>query len=343
MIIKREFGTTHSGEPVYAYDLTDGGNVATVITYGAILQRLVVPDRAGKPTGVLLGQDCVAGYEDNGGCLGAIIGRFANRIQNGKFSLEGKEITLTQNERGNHKHGGAKGFNKRVWQAEAQGDTLLLTYLSKDGEEGYPGSLKTEVRYSLKSGELKISYRAVSDKTTVVNLTNHAYFNLNGEGNGDILNNELQIFSDYISPTDEEQIPVGGFLPVAGTPFDFTCPKEIGRDIGKESIDLKYGNGYDHSFLLRGKGYRLFAVARGKQTGIAMECYTDLPAVQFYSGNGLHQEGRKGYYGARTGFCLETQLIPNNVNVPEYAEKGSSVLRAGEVFASETAYRFFVK
>ena len=207
-------------------------------------------------------------------------------------------------------------------------------------DRNYPVTLKVTVTYSFNAGELKIEYRAKSDKKTAMNLTNHAYFNLNGEGSGSVLDHVLQIDSDLITPTDEKMIPVGEFKKVAGTPFDFNAPKTIGRDIAGDDTDLKQGNGYDHCYLLKGKGYRKYAVCKGEKSGIQMSCYTDAPAVQFYAGNGLEQEGKTAYYGSRTGFCLETQAIPNNVNVPEYAKFGSSVIEAGEVYAYTAVYKF---
>lgn len=340
MITVNKFGKTADGKEVLSFTLSDGACVATVLNYGGILQSLIVPDKDGNPTDVLLGYHDVAGYENNGGYLGALIGRFGNRIGGGKLVLDGKEYALYCNDRGNHLHGGKSGFNQKIWAHEIDGEELVLSCVSPDGEENYPGTLNVTVTYSLKDGELKICYRAVSDKKTAVNLTNHAYFNLNGEGDGTILDHVLQIDSDYITPTNETMIPVGGLKKVAGTPFDFTAPKTIGKDIGGEDVDLKQGNGFDHCYLLKGKGYRKYAVVKSQKTGITMSCYTDAPAVQFYAGNGLDQEGKTAYYGKRAGFCLETQAIPNNVNVPEYAAYGSSVLDAGEVYAYTAAYKF---
>ena len=340
MITANKFGQTADGREVLAFTLTDEARTATVLNYGGILQSLVVPDKNGKLTDVVLGYNTVEEYENNGGYLGALIGRFGNRIGAGKLTLDGKEYALYCNDRGNHLHGGKSGFNTKIWSHEIKGDELVLFLVSPDGEENYPGTLKVQVTYSFQNGELKISYRATTDKKTAVNLTNHAYFNLNGEGDGSILDHTLQIESDCITPTNETMIPVGGFKKVAGTPFDFNSPKTIGKDIDKEDIDLKQGNGYDHCYLLKGNGYRKYAVCKGEKSGIQMSCYTDAPAVQFYAGNGLHQQGKTAYYGKRAGFCLETQAIPNNVNVPEYATYGSSVLNAGETYAYTAVYKF---
>lgn len=342
MITEKVFGKTQNGETVLSFTLEDGARRATVLNLGGIIQSIVVPDKNGVPTDVILGYNDVEGYQSHGGYLGALIGRFGNRIGEGKMTVEGKEYQLYCNDRGNHLHGGKEGFDKKIWAHEIKGDELILSYTSPDGEENYPGTLCVSVTYTFRDGELKLRYYAVSDKTTVINLTNHAYFNLNGEGDGSILDNVLWMNCDEITPTNETMIPVGGFRNVAGTPFDFHVPKEIGKDIEADDIDLKQGNGYDHCHVLKNKSgeYVRYATAESKKTGIKMTCYTDMPAVQFYAGNGMHQQGKTAYYGKRAGFCLETQAIPNNVNVPEYAKRGSSVYGAGEVYSFTAAYRF---
>lgn len=342
MITKRQFGTTADGKKVTAYTLHDGESSMTVLDLGGIVQQILVPDRNGKLTDVILGYRDVAGYENNGGYLGALIGRFGNRIGEGKLTIDGKEYRLYLNDRGNHLHGGKSGFDKKIWNAEIVGDRLKLSILSPDMEENYPGNLNVEVTYSFTGGEWKIEYRAVSDRKTCVNLTNHAYFNLGGEGSGSALDHLLTIDSDYITPTSPTMIPEGGFRAVKGTPFDFNKPKEIGKEIDAADIDLKQGNGYDHCHVLKNKcgQYIKYAEVKSPKTGIVMECFTDMPSVQFYAGNGLNQEGKSGHYGKRNGFCLETQAIPNNVNVPEYAAKGSSVLEAGQEYRFTAAYRF---
>ena len=342
MISQKVFGKTAAGQEVLAFTLTDGASHATILNFGGIVQSIVVPDKNGNPTDVILGYNDVAGYEQNGGYLGALIGRFGNRIGEGKLTIGGKQYNLYCNDRGNHLHGGKVGFNKKIWDHKIEGDTLVLSIVSPDGEENYPGTLEVEVRYTFRSGEFGISYRATTDQTTAVNLTNHAYFNLNGEADGSILDNELQIDCDMITPTNSTMIPVGGYRMVKDTPFDFNTPKPIGQDIEADDLDLKQGNGYDHCHVLKNKcgEYVKYAVARSKKTGIQMTCYTDMPAVQFYAGNGLHQQGKHIYYGKRAGFCLETQAIPNNVNVPEYAQRGSSILEPGKVYAFKAAYKF---
>lgn len=340
MITQKTFGKTLDGREVLAFVLEDGAYSATILNYGGILQSLIVPDRNGKPTDVVLGYHTVPQYERNGGYLGALIGRFGNRICAGKLRIDRKDYGLYCNDRGNHLHGGKVGFNRKIWGHEICGDALKLTLFSPDGEEHYPGNLSVEVVYTLKDGELKIAYRATTDKKTAVNLTNHAYFNLNGESDGSILNNLLSIDSDSYLPTDDAMIPVGGFCNVADGPFDFRVKKEIGRDIGEKNPDLRRGNGYDHCFYLNGSGYREYAVAESRKTGIRMHCSTDAVGVQFYSGNGLHQEGKRGYYGKNAGFCLETEAFPNNVNEILLAAVSSSILDVGEVYSYTAAYRF---
>ncbi len=342
MITSRSFGKTKDGREVLAFTFEDGARRATVLNLGGIIQSIVVPDKNGNPTDVILGYNDVAGYEEHGGYLGALIGRFGNRIEKGKLVIDGETYDLYCNDRGNHLHGGKAGFDKKIWAHEIKGDELVLSIVSPDGEENYPGTLSVRVTYSFKDGEFRILYHAVSDKKTAINLTNHAYFNIDGEGSGSALENVLWIDCDYITPTNSTMIPTGGFRAVKGTAFDFNTPKEIGKDVGADDIDLKQGNGYDHCHVLKNKcgEYVKYATVTGKKSGITMSCYTDMPAVQFYAGNGLNQQGKTAFYGRRAGFCLETQAIPNNVNVPEYAEKGSSILDAGEVYEFSAAYKF---
>ena len=342
MITSRSFGKTKDGREVLAFTFEDGARRATVLNLGGIIQSIVVPDKNGNPTDVILGYNDVAGYEEHGGYLGALIGRFGNRIEKGKLVIDGETYDLYCNDRGNHLHGGKAGFDKKIWAHEIKGDELVLSIVSPDGEENYPGTLSVRVTYSFKDGEFRILYHAVSDKKTAINLTNHAYFNIDGEGSGSALENVLWIDCDYITPTNSTMIPTGGFRAVKGTAFDFNTPKEIGKDVGADDIDLKQGNGYDHCHVLKNKcgEYVKYATVTGKKSGITMSCYTDMPAVQFYAGNGLNQQGKTAFYGRRAGCCLETQAIPNNVNVPEYAEKGSSILDAGEVYEFSAAYKF---
>ena len=342
MITQKLFGKTLDGKEVTAYTLHDGDAALTVLDYGGIVQSLVMPDRKKRMVDVVLGYNDMRPYERNGGYLGALIGRFGNRIGKGKLVLDDVEYQLYCNDRGNHLHGGKVGFNRKFWNVEIKGDDLVLSLLSPDGEEFYPGDLRVEVTYSFHGGEFRINYHATTNKKTAVNLTNHTYFNLNGESDGSIIDNFLRIDSDMITPTSPSMIPEGGYRMIKDTPFDFNERKEIGRDINEGDLDLIQGNGYDHCYVLKNpKGeYVLYAVADSRKTGIRMSCYTDAPAVQFYSGNGLHQEGKHGYYGKRAGFCLETQAIPNNVNVREYSARGSSVLNVGELYSYTAAYKF---
>ncbi len=340
MITQRTFGTTKDGREVLAFTLGNDRAHVTILNYGGIVQSLVVPDRTGAPVDVALGYPDVRGYEENGGYLGALIGRFGNRIGKGKLTVDGKLYELYCNDRGNHLHGGKEGFNRKIWSHAIEGNALVLSLVSPDGEENYPGTLKVRVTYTFEDATLRIAYHATTDQKTALNLTNHTYFNLNGEGDGSILDNILTIDCERITPTDPTMIPLGGFRAVGGTPFDFRTPKPIGRDIDADDVDLRQGNGYDHCHVLEGRGLKKYAVAESVKTGIRMTCYTDMPAVQFYAGNGLHQQGKGGYYGKRAGFCLETQAIPNNVNVPEYAALGSSYLAPGEVYEAVALYKF---
>ena len=348
-ITKSEFGKMPDGRSVYAFTFADGNRQMKVLTLGGIIQSLVVPDKNGKPTDVLLGYDDVDGYLKNGGYLCALIGRFGNRIDKGRLQIDGKTYPLYINDRSNHLHGGKEGFNAKLWEAEIDGERLVLSYLSPDGEENYPGNLNVTVVYTFTDGVLGIDYTAVSDKKTAINLTNHAYFNLSGEGDGcTILDHELLLDAPYITPTDSELIPHGEFRAVKGTPFDFTTPKTVGKDDGARATDadMSYGGGYDHCFVFdksRDKA-EPYAVLYSAESGIEMKCYTDMPAVQFYAGNCLDQKGKNGhYYGRCGGLCLETQAIPNNVNVSKYAVYGSSIYDAGEVYHFTAKYAFAIR
>lgn len=346
MITKFPFGEI-DGEKIERYVLTEGDISVSVLTYGGILQSITVPDKDSVVRDVVLGYDDIEGYLTNEGYLGALIGRFGNRIDKGALTIDGKKYDLYCNDRGNHLHGGKSGFNAKIWKAEAIGGALELTCFSPDGEENYPGNLSVKVVYALKGGALKISYFALSDKKTAISLTNHAYFNLNGEGEDvSAADNYLQIDAPYMTPTDDALIPHGELREVKGTPFDFTEAKKIERDIEADDPDLKKGNGYDHCFVFeKGRDVKKpFAVAYSEKTGIEMRCYTDMPAVQLYTGNGLDQYGKGGrHYGKNNAYCLETEAIPNNVNVPNYAEYGSSVYDRGEAYRFFATYEFFVR
>lgn len=340
MITKNLFGKMPSGEDVYAYTISDGDKQLTVLNYGGTVQSLIIPDKNGVPVNVVLGYDDLSGYLNNGGFLGALIGRFGNRIAGGSLTVDGVTYNLNTNDHGNHLHGGNVGFDKRLWNVEEVGEyALKLTLFSPDGEENYPGNVNTEVTYSFKDGVMGIAYYAVTDKKTALNMTNHAYYNLGGKG--DILNDVLYIDADRVIPTDCNLIPVGGFRSVKGTPFDFNEPKTIGRDIFSDDEAIKFGGGYDHCFVLnKGSEYGLCAVLENKENGIKMSCYTDAPAIQLYTGNGLNVVGRGGRHQNHSALCLETQCIPDNVNHEEYAKIGSSLIDKGEVYEVTATYKF---
>ena len=349
-VVKSDFGKTKEGEAVDLYTLTNkNGLVAKITNYGGIVTELHVPDKNGQMGDIVLGFKNIDGYLAGHPYFGALIGRYGNRIAKGKFTLDGKEYTLATNNAPNHLHGGEKGFDKVVWKAQPveqgkNGPALKLTYVSKDGEEGYPGTLTTHVTYTLTNdNELRIDYEATTDKPTVVNLTNHSYFNLAGENAGTIHDHEMQIFADRYTPVDETSIPTGELAPVKGTPFDFTTPHKIG-----ERIEQTGGKpvGYDHNFVLgpnteKKSGTLHLAVRVSEPTsGRVMEIHTDQPGVQFYSGNYLDekQTGKQGKpYAFRHGFCLETQHFPDSPNQPEFP---STELRPGTPFKSSTVHKF---
>lgn len=345
---KEPFGKTADGTAVDRYVLTNAnGMLAKIITYGAILTELDFSDKDGHPADVVLGFDNLESYLAGHPHFGATTGRVANRIAKGKFTLDGKEYKLAVNNGPNALHGGLKGFDKAVWKAEPKQTPeavgVQLTYVSKDGEEGYPGNLTTVVIYSLNNqNELRIDYKATTDKATPVNLTNHSYFNLAGAGSGDILGHELMIEADEYTPADDTLIPTGEFRSVKGTPLDFTQPATIGSRIGQITDKT---NGYDHNFVLRSKGKKLALAARAydPKSGRVMEMFTTEPGVQLYTANFL--DGKlKGKNGApfkkHQAFCLEAQHFPDAVNHPEFP---SIILRPGETYTQTTVYKFLTK
>lgn len=347
MIQTSVFGKTMDGKDVMAFKLRDGANEAVILNRGGIIQSLKIADKEGNPVDVVLGYNDVAGYENNGGYLGALIGRDGNRIEKGRLVIDGQEHSLYCNDRGNHLHGGKNGFDKKLWNyVFTDSNTLELSLISPDGDENYPGNLNVQVRYTFLNGELKIDYLAMSDKRTAINLTNHAYFNLDGEGSGNVLDTLLWLDADRITPTDETLIPHGEFRNVEGTPFDFTRPHRIGERIGDtDDPDIRNQNGYDVCYVCNkpAGAYAKIAEAESERTGIAMEVYTDKPAVQLYTGNGLRQNGKSGYYNRYYGFCLETQFIPNGVNCPAYAALGDAIYDKNKIYHFTTVYKFFVK
>lgn len=344
---KREsFGKTKEGESVEIYTLTNrGGAEAKIMTYGGTLVSLKVPDRRGRFDDVVLGFDNLAGYEQSPSTyFGALVGRYANRIAKGRFTLNGVEYKLATNNGENHLHGGVRGFDKVVWKARplkvAGGQALELTYRSKDGEEGYPGNLSVRVVYMLTDrNELKIVYSATTDRDTVVNLTHHSYFNLAGAG--DILSHRLWIDADRFTPTDAGAIPTGELRAVRGTPFDFTRPTAIGARIEGPDEQLRLGHGYDHNFVLNGRAgvLRRAAEVYEPSTGRVMQVRTTEPGLQLYTGNFLDGEAGKGgkTYGRRDGFCLETQHYPDSPNRPEFP---TTMLRKDGRYVTTTVYKF---
>jgi aldose 1-epimerase len=346
---KSSFGKTPDGESVDLYTLTNkNGAEAAITTYGGSVVSLKVPDRDGKLGDVVLGFDSVDGYVNNTSYIGALIGRYGNRIGHAEFKLDGKTYTLAKNNGENTLHGGSKGFNKAVWATKEipakDGQALELTYLSKDGEEGFPGNLHVRVIYTLTdSNALRIEYFATTDKDTVLNLTNHSYFNLAGPGSGDILGHILMIEADKFTPVDSGLIPTGELRDVAGTPFDFLKPTGIGARVNSDDEQIKLGGGYDHNFVLSRKSgdpISLSARVREPKTGRVMEVWTTEPGVQFYTGNFLDGSlhGKDGVsYTKRSAFCLETQHFPDS---PNNAKFPSTELKPGERYHTTTIYKF---
>jgi aldose 1-epimerase len=350
-IIKSDFGSTKDGVKIEEYTLKNTNGVELkVITYGGRITSLKVPDKNGSFDNVILGFDNIEAYEADNPFFGALIGRFGNRIANGKFSLDGKEYTLAQNDGNNHLHGGVKGFDRAVWKATPmegeESSQLILTYFSKNGEEGYPGNLNVTVVYTLtEDNALEVNYKATTDETTVINLTQHAYFNLTGDFSNDILSHDLMLNADAFLPVDSTLIPTGEIRPVEGTPFDFRTPKPIGKDINKTNEQLKRGLGFDHCWVLNGEAgeMRLAASAIDESSGRKMEIFTIEPAIQFYSGNFLDgtlpmPEG--GFYERRTGFCLETQHYPDSPNQEKFP---SVTLKPGQIYKTKTTFKFSVE
>lgn len=333
------FGTTKAGQQVTAYTLkNNSGMSVNILDYGCTIQSMIVPDKWSKPVDVVLGYKTVAEYEENGGFLGAFIGRVGNRIGKGSFELNGKQYSLVLNDRGNHLHGGTIGFDKKVYKAAVVGDELVFSGMSPDGEEGYPGNLNFTVRYRLDDDNtLHISYSAVSDKDTLFNPTNHSYFNL--AGSGSVLDHELQIFARQFCVNDENCLPTGELMNMEGSPFDFTHSKKIGTDIQQPDAQLRAGNGYDHNFCLSDPAaWKTAAKLSCAETGITMWCCTTLPGVQFYSANGLtERQGKYGPIGRREAVCLETQVWPDAIHHDNFP---SPVLKAGDMYLSQTAYHF---
>lgn len=339
------FGKLSSGEEVHIYTLTNArGMSARVMTYGGIIVSLKAPDRAGNLSEVTLGFDSLDGYEKDNPFFGALVGRYGNRIGKAQFELAGQTYRLAANNGPNHLHGGEAGFDKKNWRVvSADASSLALAYTSPDGEEGYPGTLAVKVTYTLtEANELQIDYEATTDKATVVNLTNHAYFNLKDAGATPILDHELTINADRYTPVDATLIPTGELAPVEGTPFDFRTPHRIGERIGADHEQIRYGGGYDHNFVLNRAGTELQLAARATEstTGRVLEVLTTEPGVQLYTGNFLDGTltGRGGVqYARRSAFCLETQHFPDSPNKPQFP---TVVLTPGATYKTTTVFRF---
>lgn len=325
----------------------DKGVSAEIISYGAIVVSLTAPNRNGQLEDVILGFDDLASYEKDNTFQGSIVGRYGNRIAGGKFSLDGKVYQLNLNDGPNHLHGGPKGFFKVIWDIEQlDSQSVRLTYVSPDGEEGYPGEVKISVVYTITDDDaLRIDYYGTTDRPTILNPTSHCYFNLSGTPKNTILDHELMLNADFFTPIDEFSIPTGEIRPVAGTPLDFREPKPIGRDINADDEQIKFGKGYDHNWVINGKPgqVRLAATVYESKSGRLMECLTDQAGLQFYSGNFLDGSliGKGGIrYNYRCALCLEAQAFPDSPNKPHFP---SVVLRPGEEYRQTTIYRFSVR
>lgn len=349
-INQKDFITTINGKEVRLFSLENENGVKAYFTnYGGRIVSLLVPDKDGELIDVVLGFKNAGDYiNSTEPYYGATVGRFGNRIAEGKFSLDGEEFFVPINNGKNALHGGKEGFESKVWEAkQTDSASIIFNYLSKDMEQGFPGNLEVSVTYTLTpKNEIQIDYVAKTDKTTILNLTNHAFFNLNGEGSGNILDHVLQIYADVYTPVDEGLIPTGELREVDRTPFDFTAPKPIGRDIEGTDKQLEFGKGYDHNFVLgekKERGMNHAATVKGEKTGIVMNIYTQEPGMQFYSGNFMEgkntlKSGVKDDF--RTAFALETQHFPDSPNQPNFP---STVLKKGQTFKSKTIYSFDVE
>jgi aldose 1-epimerase len=342
---KQAFGKMPDGTPVELYTLSNAkGMTVGITTYGGTVVSLTAPDKSGKYGDVVLGMESVDGYRSQSNFFGALIGRYGNRIGHGQFMLDGKTFTLPKNNGDNTLHGGPEGFDKRVWSVKrSTPDTLEVTYTSKDGEMGFPGNLTATVVYTVTpNNELKIDYTATTDKDTVVNLTNHSYFNLAGQGEGNILDHQVMIAADRFTPVDEGLIPTGELKPVKGTPFDFTKATAIGARIDQKDQQLEFGKGYDHNWVLNkgSGGLAKAAEVHEPKSGRVMQVWTTEPGLQFYTGNFLDGtvKGKGGrVYPLRGAFCMETQHYPDSPNKPKFP---STELKPGQTYRTTTIYRF---
>ena len=350
-ITKSFYGKTKDNKKIDLYSFKNkNGMQVDIINYGGIITSLKVPDKNGETENIVLGYNKLEDYINENPYFGSIIGRYGNRIAKGKFNLNGNQYTLATNNDENHLHGGNIGFDKVIWEAETKinsnSSSLILKYLSRDMEEGYPGNLYTTVTYKITNdNSVEIKYEAQTDKTTVINLTQHSYFNLSGDFNQSILNHKVKINSNQFLPVNKSLIPTGNKLNVSMTPFDFRNYKEIKKDINADDLQLNYGNGYDHCWVLNDykNGYRLVASAFHEESGRLMEVYSDQPGLQFYTGNfldGSLPQKEEGFYNFRSGFCMETQHFPNSPNQPDFP---SVTLNPNEKYNSKTTYKFKIK
>ena len=345
------FGFLHNGTPIKSYTLRNkNGAEARIINYGGIVQSLKMPDKNGKFDDVVLGYDHLGGYETNSPYFGALIGRYGNRIAKGHFSINGENYTLAPCNAPNSLHGGVKGFDKVVWDAKPGksdlGQTLQLNYISHDGEEGFPGTMTITAVYTLtEDNSLRVEFSATTDKDTIANLTHHSYFNLAGQGNGDILNHVVQINADKTTPVDATLIPTGELRDVTGTPFDFRTPTTVGARIAQTDEQLTFGKGYDHNWVINHTGSELSMDARVTEptSGRVMEVWSTEPGMQFYSGNfldGTITGKGEHVYNFRTGFCMEPQHFPDS---PNHANFPSTLLKAGDTYHNTIVYKFTAK
>lgn len=345
---EKPFGQTPNNEAVTLYTLKNSkGMEVQIMNYGAIITKIMVPDKNKVIEDVVLGFDSMADYIKDSPYFGAVVGRYGNRIAGGKFNLDGKNYSLAAQNNGQHLHGGLKGFDKKVWKTLSQKPgSLTLSYLSKDGEEGFPGNLEVQVTYTLtEDNAIAMDYTAKTDQATVLNICNHSYFNLTGNVKRDVLDHTIQLNAPFFIPVDKVLIPTGEVKSVKGGPFDFTSPKKIGLEINAADEQIAFGGGYDHCYAFdKAPGaYAKIAHVEEPVSGRVMEVFTTEPGVQFYTGNNLdgHLIGKYGAkYNKRMGFCLETQHYPDSPNKPNFP---STVLRPGETYTSKTVYQFSVK
>lgn len=342
----KEFGKTADGQEAKLYTLTnDAGASIAVTDFGAALVSVIVPDKDGVMTDVVLGYDNAAGYEAGTASIGATVGRSANRIGGASVEINGVIYELEKNDNENNLHSGTKYYNKRFWKAAVvENNKVTFVLQSPAGDQGYPGSLEMEVTYELtEETEVRLTYHAIPDADTVINMTNHSYFNLNGHDSGDILGHRVTMDADFYTRTTEKSIPTGEYVDVTGTPMDFRKERVLGADIDADYEATKFGFGYDHNWVLKNEGkFAKVAKAEGDKTGIVMEVYTDLPGVQVYTANFLDKEpGKEGAsYPRRAAVCFETQQFPDAIH---HADFPSPIVRAGESYDTVTAYRFLTK